>query len=133
MNSDQKSDIKNVEINVYLDKLDKLNTEYGKASTMEDIIDVTNKMDDSMVKVNYLLNFFELTLENPEEINETLQVENDITNINDLQKRLDDDENNLDRYSLEKQCEEYIKLKLSLNKIKESMKGKSIVVRKIIK
>ena len=129
---EHKNDMNTVEINVCLDKLDKLNIEYGKTSKMEDVIDITNKINETVAKVNYSLEFFEMVLEQPFEMNELMSIETDITNINELKKRLEEDENKLDRYSIEKQCEEYVKLQLALKSIKEQMNGKSMFVKKIM-
>jgi hypothetical protein len=125
------SNKKSIEINVYLDKLDKLNIEYSKATTTVEIIEITDKMEDIMKKINYSLNFLELMLEKPEEVFEMLEIKNDIRDMNELQQRLDENEKRLDKYSLEKQCEEYVKLKLALNASKKTMKDRTMLVRKI--
>jgi len=118
-------------VNVYLDKLDKLNIEYSKISSTAELIDVSNKMENLMNKISYSLDFLEAMLDNPNEINNLLKIKNDILNIHELYKRFDENEQKMNKYSLEKQCEEYIKLKLALDDAKKIMKDRTILVRKI--
>jgi hypothetical protein len=120
-----------VEISVLMDKLNKLNVEYEKTGSMETRIDTTNKMCDLVSKVNYSLNFYEMVLKSPDEMNELLNIETDIVGINELNKRLDEDEVRLDKWSIEKQCEEYIKLQAALKNLKNEMNNKAMLIRKV--